>query len=294
MWLILLLFRLPPKVAVTAADPVNVTLQPAAPVHAPDQLANTLLGAGVSVSVTAVLGGNVTEHPVLAPEVQITPAGLLLTVPEPAPAVVTVNTSPTVTLKVAVTVVAAVIVTVQVPVPVQPPPDHPPKADPVPAAAVSVTALFGGKLAEHVPVVQLIPAGVLETVPVPSPDRVTLNTPPAVNVALTVIFPVIVTVQVMPEHPPPLKPPKVKFAPGVALRVTLVPDAKLAVHVVGQLIPAGALVTVPVPVFVTVNWKVPGGVVEPEPEPPQPASSRDKAKSGIKQQVDEAFMAHDS
>jgi hypothetical protein len=35
--------------------------------------------------------------------------------------------------------------------------------------------------------------------------------------------------------------------------VTEVPDAKLAVHVVGQLIPAGVLVTVPVPATATVN-----------------------------------------
>jgi len=39
----------------------------------------------------------------------------------------------------------------------------------------------------------------------------------------------------------------------VAVRVMDVPDGKLAVQVVGQLIPAGLLVTVPVPVTATVS-----------------------------------------
>ena len=38
------------------------------------------------------------------------------------------------------------------------------------------------------------------------------------------------------------------FAPGVAVRVTFEPAEKLALHVPGQLIPVGLLVTVPVPV----------------------------------------------
>jgi hypothetical protein len=41
--------------------------------------------------------------------------------------------------------------------------------------------------------------------------------------------------------------------------VTEVPDVKLAVQVVGQLIPAGLLVIVPVPLIATVNWKLFGG-----------------------------------
>ena len=39
----------------------------------------------------------------------------------------------------------------------------------------------------------------------------------------------------------------------MAVRVTDVPDVKLAVQVEGQLIPAGLLVTVPWPVTATVN-----------------------------------------
>jgi hypothetical protein len=41
--------------------------------------------------------------------------------------------------------------------------------------------------------------------------------------------------------------------------VTEVPELKLAVHVVGQLIPEGLLVTVPAPVIVTVRLKFLGG-----------------------------------
>src|SRR5207247_6746272 len=61
-----------------------------------------------------------------------------------------------------------------------------------------------------------------------------------------------------PEHPPPLQPVKVEPAAGVAVSVTAVPLAKLAVHVAPQVIPAGELVTVPLPVpaGVTVRVKV--------------------------------------
>ncbi|HZU42557.1 MAG TPA: hypothetical protein VE994_07800 [Terriglobales bacterium] len=57
----------------------------------------------------------------------------------------------------------------------------------------------------------------------------------------------MVTVQVvaMPEHAPlqPPKPPDVMFA----VNVTTVPCGNDALHVAGQLIPEGVLVTVPVP-----------------------------------------------
>jgi len=45
----------------------------------------------------------------------------------------------------------------------------------------------------------------------------------------------------------PLQPAKVLFVPGASLSVTWVLCVKLAEHVVGQLIPVGLLVTVPVP-----------------------------------------------
>ena len=62
----------------------------------------------------------------------------------------------------------------------------------------------------------------------------------------------------VPEHPPPLQPPKVDPAAGVAVSVTAVPLVKLAAQVAPQVMPAGELVTVPLPVpaWVTVRVKV--------------------------------------
>jgi len=56
------------------------------------------------------------------------------------------------------------------------------------------------------------------------------------------------TVQVpVPEQPPPLQPAKAELESGVAVRVTPEPTVKFAEQVAPQLIPEGALVTVPVP-----------------------------------------------
>jgi hypothetical protein len=61
------------------------------------------------------------------------------------------------------------------------------------------------------------------------------------------------TEQVPAPEQAPLHPAKVDPELGVAVRVTEVPPLKFAVHVLGQLIPAGALLTVPVPVPATVT-----------------------------------------
>jgi hypothetical protein len=67
-------------------------------------------------------------------------------------------------------------------------------------------------------------------------------------VAVTVVAALSVTVQVpVPEQLPPLQPEKVEPAAGAAVKVTAVPLANAAVHVAPQEIPAGLLVTVPVP-----------------------------------------------
>jgi hypothetical protein len=50
----------------------------------------------------------------------------------------------------------------------------------------------------------------------------------------------------MPVHAP-VHPVKIELEPGLAVRVTDVPTVKLALHVSPKFIPAGALVTVPVP-----------------------------------------------
>src|SRR5437667_5568961 len=184
------------------------------------------------------------------------PAGLLVTVPAPAPALETVSTRAGV--KVAVTVVAAESVTVQAPVPEQPPPLQPVKVEPAAGTAVSVTAVPFVKLAAQV-APQLIPAGLLVTVPVPVPAGVTVNTKVGAKVAVTVVAAESVIMhEPVPEHPPPLQPVKVEPAAGVAVSVTTVPLAKLAVHVAPQVIPTGELVTVPLPVpaLLTVSAKV--------------------------------------
>ena len=73
--------------------------------------------------------------------------------------------------------------------------------------AASVTWEFGANSALHVPG-QVIPAGLLVTVPVPVPDSATVRPMPALNVALTVSAADMVTVQVLVPEQLPLHPPK--------------------------------------------------------------------------------------
>jgi hypothetical protein len=96
---------------------------------------------------------------------------------------------------------------------------------------------------------QLIPAGLLLTPPAPVPARLTETVLGfAVNVAVTAtaVFPATVQGPV-PVHAP-LQPVKVDPLAAVAVRVTDSPAAKVAVHVVPQLMPAGLLDTLPAPV----------------------------------------------
>src|SRR2546425_7020 len=140
--------------------------------------------------------------------------------------------------KVAVTARAALIVTVQAPVKVEPAAD----------AAVRVTAVPVVKAAEQVAPHEM-PAGALVTVPLPAPDLVTVRAKDDwMKVAVTEVAAVIVTVHVpVPVQPPPLQPVKVEPAAGAAVRVTTVPGVKEVEHVAPQEIPAGLLVTVPLP-----------------------------------------------
>ncbi len=80
------------------------------------------------------------------------------------------------------------IVTVQVPVPEHPLPLQPANVDPLDGDAVSVTTVPVGKPAEQ-SAVQLMPDGVLVTLPDPVPARFTLSVfimIGALNVAVTV------------------------------------------------------------------------------------------------------------
>src|SRR5262245_41771613 len=105
-----------------------------------------------------------------------------------------------------------------------------------------------------------MPAGELVTAPVPLPDLVTVRANVgAVKVAVTDVAVLTVTVHVpVPEQPPPLQPANVEPDAAVAVKVTVVPFVYVPEQVAPQLMPAGALVTVPLPVpaWETVNVDV--------------------------------------
>src|SRR5437773_103820 len=101
---------------------------------------------------------------------QLIPVRLLVTGPVPVPVVVMLSTR--VGVRVAVTVVAAETVSVHGSVPLHPPPLQPVKAEPAAGLAVSVTAVPLAKLAEQV-APQVIPMGLLVTVPEPLPSAIT-------------------------------------------------------------------------------------------------------------------------
>src|SRR6058998_576540 len=232
------------KVAVTVVAALRVTVQAPGPEQPPPlQPLKVEPAAGAAVSVTAVPLAKLAAQ--VAP--QVMPAGLLVTVPAPAPALETVSVK-VCRVKVAVTVVAAESVTVQAPVPEQPPPLQPLKVEPAVGTTVSVTAVPLMKLAAQV-APQLMPAGLLVTVPAPAPALETVSTRAGVKVTVTVVAAEIVTTHdPVPEHPPPLQPPKVEPAAGTAVSVTAVPLAKLAVQIAPHVMPTGELMTVPLPV----------------------------------------------
>jgi hypothetical protein len=91
----------------------------------------------------------------------------------------------------------------------------------------------------------------------------------------------------VPVQPPPVHAVKAEVLAAFGVRVTFVPAGKVAVHVVGQLIPAGLLLTVPEPATVTdrvgstklavtarLELTVNTQVLVPEHAPPQPAKRK--------------------
>jgi len=164
--------------------------------------------------------------------------------PEPIPPMVTDNVGSV--LKVAVTCWLALNVTTQGPVPLHPPPLQPEKDELAAAAAVRVTTVPGAKLALQVSP-QLMPDGLLVTAPWPVPFRTTLRSGEVLKLAVTEAFCVSVTLQTPAPLQAPDQPANDEFAAGDAVSVTWVPLAKLALQVCPQLMPAGLLVTVPVP-----------------------------------------------
>ena len=151
------------NVAVTEVSAVIGTVQVPVPEQPPPlQPLNVDPVEAEAVRVTIVLKVNKQVNG------QLIPAGALVTVPLPVPSRRTVNGYAS-CVNVAVTVVSSVIGTEQVPVPEQPPPLQPLKVEPVKAEAVRVTELL--KVKEQVPG-QLIPSGVLITVPLPTNNTV--------------------------------------------------------------------------------------------------------------------------
>ncbi|HEY2920706.1 MAG TPA: hypothetical protein VGK77_17115 [Candidatus Binatia bacterium] len=139
------------------------------------------------------------------------------------------------------------IVTVPV---LQPWPLQPVNVESAPAVAFKVTTVPLSNNAEQVGP-QLIPAGVLITLPLPVPflvrDRENFVWELSeLNVALQVLATSIIIFPVL--HPVPLQLAKVEPAPGVADRLVSVPFVNDAEQVLPQLMPEGLLVTVPLPV----------------------------------------------
>lgn len=223
----------------------------AVPVQAPCQPWKAEPLAGFAVKVTVLLAAKPKEQ--VCP--QSIPAGELVIFPVPEPVLLTVR----VVLsreKLAVAVCAAPKVSAQVLVVPPQAPVQPSKTDPAVGAAVSVMAVFGAKLAVHA-VPQSMPPGALVMVPVPVPALLTVSaTGIKVKLAPTVCACAIVTWQVgaVPEQAP-VQPSKVELAAAATDKVTLLPWLKLAVQVVPQSIPMGALLIVPVPVPVLVTVK---------------------------------------
>lgn len=180
--------------------------------------------------------------------------------PVPVPVLVTVsmNVVGGFKLNVAVHVMLAVIVEL-------PQPDglQPANVEPVAAVAVSATTVLLVKenAEDEQAVPQLIPAGLLVTVPLPVPALFNVSVKVCVgcglNVAVQETFAVIVNEPV--PQPVPLKPAKTEPAAAVAVSITAVPLLKVAEQAVLQLLtPEGELeiVPLPVPALVTLRVKV--------------------------------------
>ena len=151
------------------------------------------------------------------------PAGELVTDPVPVPASVTdaVNNG----AKVATTAVFASNVTVQEPVPTHAAPLHPTNVDPGEATALKLIEVPKSNAAVHV-APQLIPAGVLDTTPLPDPAAVTarlycgFGAGPKFATTAWLVFNVTLH-EPLPEQAP-LQPVNAEPAAGVAASETTV------------------------------------------------------------------------
>jgi hypothetical protein len=105
-----------------------------------------------------------------------------------------------------------------------------------------------------------MPAGLVVTVPVPVPALAITRVLGAINVKVAVQFRAadIVTLPSV-QSASPVQLANREPAAGVAVNVTGCPEANGPLHVAPQLIPAGLLVTDPVPVPALVMVSVLGG-----------------------------------
>jgi hypothetical protein len=210
--------------------------------------------SGLAVRVTVDPPTKPAEH-VVPPLPQVIPPGVLVTVPVPVPAVATDRFRNG--LKVAVTDWLSFMVRVQPPLPEQAP-LQPRNPNPWSGVAVRLTEASIENAVEHVlpPLPHVIPAGVLLTVPVPLPAVATFSWG-CEKLAETCWSEVIFKAQEpVPEHASP-HPRNFSVGFGVAVKVTLVPAAKLAEHVlppVPQLMPAGLVVMVPALMYAPLKY----------------------------------------
>jgi hypothetical protein len=140
-------------------------------------------------------------------------------------------------------------------------PNQPANVDPEAAVAVNVTAVPLLRVVEQ-ELPQLIPVGLLVTVQVPVPARFTESVYVLIRLktAVQVMLAFIVTVPSM-QSAFPDQLAKVEPLTGAALKLTTVPPVYTSVQSLPQLIPAGELVTVPLPDRFKVNVKLAASVV---------------------------------
>ena len=146
----------------------------------------------------------------------------------------------------AVTVLDAFIVTVHVPVPKQPAPDLPVNVDPTTADAARVTmSPLTNVSTQSKP--QLMPAGVLVTEPSPVPALLTVRLNSNRNSAATVRSSLIEIRQPPVPEQPVVHPTKMEPVAGAAETATDDPWRNGNEHAAPQLMPPGAVTTVPKP-----------------------------------------------
>jgi hypothetical protein len=156
-------------------------------------------------------------------------------------------------------------------VPVQAP-DQPVNVELEAGVAVRVTAVPLGKLAVQVEP-QLMPEGLLVTVPDPAPASLTVSwtggTAEVLKVAVTAASAVSVTLHAPVPVQAPDHPAKEEPGLAVAVRVTAAPASKVALQVLPQLMPAGLLATTPLPLpaVCTASWKLVAILPTYDPQP---------------------------